>query len=99
MLQIHSSLGIFQFQRIPSVSRLRLLIDQFKDSGSGYQSVLKLCDNAGYLIKGFGILIRIAQKAGELAYRDHSPNRSVCACDSNGRIDHAIDKPGGRVGN
>ena len=66
-------------------------------SGAG-QGVLQLGHHAGDLIKGLGILVCVAQKAGPLSHRNAPLDGEQRAHQGHSGIYHGVDKPGDRVG-
>ena len=72
--------------------------DQIKDPAGAGQGILQFCDHAGYLIEGFGVLVGIAEEAGQVTHRNTAAHGDQCACQRHTGIDQGVDEPGSRIG-
>ncbi len=68
------SLGLCQDCRALRIRDLRLLLDKLKHPAGTCKRCLELRHHAGNLIKRLRVLVRVAQKAGELADTDAPPD-------------------------
>ena len=97
VLQLHFPIHMLQRNRIFHFRHLRFFFDQLEHPSRTGDRVLQFCYDAGNFIKGFGVLICIAQKTAQLSDRQPSVDRSQRAEDANAGIHKAIDKTGGRI--
>ena len=66
---------------------------QFKDPPGTGKCILQFRDNAGDFIKGFCILIGIAQKARQITHGDAAANGDEGTCEANTCVGNGIDEP------
>ena len=97
-LKAYISFHISQNFHILRFRCLRFFLDKFKDTTRTGDSILKLSDDAGNLIKRFRILICIAQEAGQLSDRHSAAHGCQCSRNSHTRVHKTVYKAGGRVG-
>ena len=83
------------------IRRVRLFsgrVDQLEHARRAGEGVLQFRYYAGNFVERLGVLVGIAQKAGEAAHRDAARYGGKRACNAHRRINEAVYKAGGRVG-
>ena len=105
MLKRHAAVEMLHHCRLFGIRALGLLLDQFKYPRRAGKGILQLRDHARNLIKGFRILVRIAEQTGQFSHRHCTAQKSqkttvstpadgkTGAKDRHPRIHHIIHKP------
>ena len=94
----HIALGVGEGHGVRLVGGLRRLLDQFKEPLGAGKSILQLRHNARDLVEGLGILIGVAQEAGEPADGDSAFDGEESARKTHGGVNNAVDEAGRWVG-
>ena len=76
----------------------RRLIHQLHQPPCRGHSRLQLCHDAGDFVEGLGVLVGIAEEAGQLTYRHAAVHRRQCAGNADRCIHQTINEAGQRVG-
>ncbi len=103
MGKLHPARCILQYARTFRLLHLRRLLYQRKNTRCARKRVLKLRKYAGNLIKGLGVLVGIAQKAGKRSHGDTADSRDKpsdgrkCSRYTDTGVYKAVDKPCGRI--
>ena len=95
---LHAALHAGERQRVGPVGRLRRFGDQVQKPRGAGDGILKLRDHAGDLVERLGILVGVAEKAGQRAHGHAAGQRHQRAGQCHAGIDHAVDESGGGVG-
>ena len=72
-------------------------IQQLEHAGGAGQSVLQLGDHAGNFIKGFRVLVGVAEEHAQLADGDAAAHGVQCAHKAHACVDDVVHKAGGGV--
>ena len=97
VLELHASVGMLQRNSTLRVRCLRRLVDELKHTPRAGHRVLKLGHNAGNIVEGLRILVRVAEEHRKSAHRNTARNRHQRARQRHAGIDDAVDKAGDGV--
>ena len=99
--EVEVARAVHKLDRIGGVRLLARGIEQRKDPSRGGKGGLQLRHHTGDLVEGLHVLVRVAEEALHLAYRERrrlARHHAQAAHDGNHGIDDVVDDAGRGVG-